>query len=97
MPDPLSPELAYRQLAGHPGWVVERSRIYRDLRFDSFSHAMAFLNRVAEVAEREQHHPNLALHEWSHVHIELYTHLLNGISQRDVDLAVAIDAVVDAG
>ncbi len=90
----ISPEIAYRQLEGHPAWVVERSRIYRDFRFPSFADAIAFVNRVANLAERLGHHPNISVHEWCFVRLELYSHLHNTISRRDVELALAIDAVL---
>ena len=93
--DPISPEAAYRQLDGHP-WIVERNRIRRDLRVASFRDAIAVIGGVAEVADAVDHHPNICIHEGSFVRLELYTHLHNAISQRDVDLALALDAVLEA-
>jgi 4a-hydroxytetrahydrobiopterin dehydratase len=89
----VSPESAASQLEGHPRWVVERGRLYRDLRFASFLEALAFVNQVAEVAERHQHHPNVLIHEYAFLRLELYSHLTGGLSQKDVDLASAIDAL----
>lgn len=91
----ISPEIAYRRLEAHPGWVVERHRIHRDVRLPSFTQAMDLLNRIAEVAERLQHHPNLCLHEWCFVRIDLYSQLEDGLTQLDVDLAVAIGALLE--
>lgn len=93
----MTPEIAYRALVGHPGWVVERARIRRDFRFDSFVAAIAFLNRVAELAESIGHHPNLRLHEWCFVELELYSHDAGGLSDRDVEFALALDAVLADG
>ena len=87
----MTPEDAYQALAGQPGWIVERTRIRRDFRFPSFLDAMAFVNRVAALAERVGHHPNIRLHEWCFVELELYSHNAGGISQRDVDFALALD------
>jgi len=89
----LTPEDAYRQLEGHPAWVVERSRIYRDYRFPSFRDAVAFVVQVADLAEAAAHHPNILIHEWSFVRLELYSHLIDGLTQADVDFAVAVDAL----
>ena len=87
----ISPESAYRQLADHPQWVVERHRLYRDYRFPSFLAAVAFIQRVAEVAERHDHHPNISLHEYCFVRVELYSHRTDALTQKDVELAKAID------
>jgi 4a-hydroxytetrahydrobiopterin dehydratase len=87
----LSPEQAYLALAQHPGWVVERSRIYRDYRFASFRAAMDFVDRVADLAESVAHHPNILVHEWCFVRLELYSHVSDCISQADVDFALATD------
>jgi 4a-hydroxytetrahydrobiopterin dehydratase len=92
----ITPEAAYRALKDHPAWVVERSRLYRDFRFPSFSAAMAFVNRVAELAERLGHHPNIRLHEWCFVQLELYSHLDGALSRRDIDFALALDAMLAA-
>jgi 4a-hydroxytetrahydrobiopterin dehydratase len=88
----LTPEDAYRQLDGHPAWIVERSRIYRDFRFPSFRDAVAFVARVADIAEAAAHHPNILIHEWCFVRLELYSHLVDHLTQADVDFAMAVDA-----
>ena len=74
MARPVTPEVAYRALEGHDGWVVERHRLYRDFRLGSFTEAISLVDRVAEVAERAGHHPNILVHEWCFVHLELYSH-----------------------
>ncbi|HEX6492568.1 MAG TPA: 4a-hydroxytetrahydrobiopterin dehydratase [Candidatus Dormibacteraeota bacterium] len=94
MAQPITPEVAYRALEGHPGWVVERERLYRDFRLGSFIEAITLVNRVAEVAERAGHHPNILVHEWCFVRLELYSHLEGALSDLDVDLALAIDAML---
>ncbi|HEV7213816.1 MAG TPA: 4a-hydroxytetrahydrobiopterin dehydratase [Chloroflexota bacterium] len=93
---PITPEVAYRALKDHPGWVVERSRLYRDFRFASFTAAIAFVNRVAELAERLGHHPNIRVHEWCFVQLELYSHLDGALSRRDIEFALALDAMLAA-
>jgi 4a-hydroxytetrahydrobiopterin dehydratase len=94
MAELISPEVAYRALEGHPGWVVERHRLYRDFRLGSFSEAISLVHRVADVAERLGHHPNILVHEWCFVHLELYSHLEGALSDRDLELALAIDAML---
>ena len=53
---------------------------------------MAFVNRVAEIAEAEGHHPDIAIH-WNQVDLELYTHKIDGLHENDFILAAKIDAV----
>ena len=91
----LTSEDVYRALKAHPGWIVERDRIHRDLRFPSFTAAMEFINRVAAIAERVGHHPNMRLHEWCFVELEIYSHISGGLTKNDVELATAIDAMIE--
>ncbi len=81
-------------LAAHPGWTYEpeRDAIVRTFTFADFGEAFAFMTRVALIAEVADHHP-----EWSNVYnrvtILLTTHDADGLSQRDVAMAQAIDAI----
>jgi 4a-hydroxytetrahydrobiopterin dehydratase len=83
-------------LAGKlPGWspVSGKEAIERNLRFRDFSEAWAFMNRVALLAESQNHHP-----DWSNVYnrvrIELSTHDAGGLTENDVKLAQAINALL---
>lgn len=93
-PAALSPEHAARRLRDHPAWVVERNRLHRDIRFADFNSAIAFIDRVAEVAETLGHHPNIRLHEWCFVELETYSHVTGGLTDSDVQLARALDALI---
>ncbi len=57
--------------------------------------AIALITRVAAIAEAMRHHPNIRLHEWCFVDFEVYSHLTGGISRRDVELALAIDELIE--
>jgi 4a-hydroxytetrahydrobiopterin dehydratase len=83
-------------LQGLVGWQREGDAIVRDLRFPSFRSAIAFIVRVADLAEAADHHPELTNVYWN-VGIRLTTHDAGGITRRDLDLAGAIDAVVADG
>lgn len=76
-----------------PGWRIEGEHLKRSYRFRDFSEAWGFMNRVALLAEAQDHHP-----EWFNVYnrvdIALTTHDAGGLSARDVRLAQAIDALV---
>jgi 4a-hydroxytetrahydrobiopterin dehydratase len=90
----LSPDERAAALAALPDWraLPDRDAIVRDLKFADFAAAWAFMSRVALVAEKMDHHP-----EWSNVYsrvsIVLSTHDAGGLSQRDIDMAGAIDAI----
>ena len=82
-------------LADHPAWELAREgkAITRTLQFGDFSEAWGFMNRVALLAEAQDHHP-----EWFNVYakveITLTTHDAGGLSTRDANMARAIDKLV---
>lgn len=77
-------------LEGLPGWNRDGDAIVRKYKFADFTHAFAFMTRVALLAEKADHHP-----EWSNVYnrveVRLTTHDAHGLTARDVALATAID------
>ena len=78
-------------LVALPGWNRVGDGIERSYKFADFTHAFAFMTRVALLAEKADHHP-----EWFNVYnrvdVRLTTHDAGGLSARDVALATAIDA-----
>jgi 4a-hydroxytetrahydrobiopterin dehydratase len=91
----LTPEARQHLATTHPAWTLVDSRdaITRAFRFEDFSAAWAFMSRVALLAEKHDHHP-----EWSNVYnkvtITLTTHDAGGLSDRDIRMATAIDAMM---
>lgn len=79
--------------AGVTGWDVGEGRLRQEFRFADFAEAWAFMGRVAELAEQRNHHPDWS-NSWNLVVVELVSHDAGGITARDVDLAVAISALV---
>ena len=75
-------------------WRVEKNRIVSELKFDDFGQAFAFMTRVALLAEKADHHPDL-FNSYSTVKVELHSHDAGGITQRDLDMAEAISALLD--
>ena len=77
-------------------WDYDEARdaIIRKFLFADFSEAFAFMTRVALLAEKLDHHPEWS-NVWNRVEILLTTHDAGGLSQRDVDMAEAIDLLVD--
>ncbi len=83
-----------------PAWhVVERdgiSRLERAFRFPDFRSAMAFAVRVGELADAEDHHPDLHV-AWGSVRVETWTHKIKGLHRNDFVLASKIDRLAGAG
>ncbi len=77
-----------------PAWqVVERDnikRLERTFKFDTFVHALAFTNKVGELAEEEGHHPAI-LTEWGRVTVTWWTHKIKGLHQNDFIMAAKSD------
>lgn len=77
-----------------PQWEVAEvggiKRLRREYRFPDFRQAMAFAVRVGELAEREQHHPDLLV-AWGRVGIEVWTHAIHGLHENDFILAAKCD------
>jgi len=72
-------------------WREDGDALTQDLEFANFAEAMAFVNRVAEVAERENHHPDIAIHSWNRVRLSLSTHSEGRITDADRAMAAKID------
>ena len=95
MVDQLSDKARQNALAELGQWIhdTERDAISRRFTFADFSEAFAFMTRVALLAEKADHHP-----EWSNVYnrvdIALTTHDAAGLSERDVAMAKAIEALL---
>jgi 4a-hydroxytetrahydrobiopterin dehydratase len=81
-------------LAGLAGWTYDAARdgIRRTFTFADFVAAFGFMTRVAMLAEKADHHPEWS-NVWNRVELLLTTHDAGGLSQRDIDLARAIDAL----
>ena len=92
MPPLLSQQEIEEKLRALDGWRQEDRRIARDFSFPSFKEAMAFANRVAEVAEDIDHHPDFAI-SYTHVSLSITTHSEGGLTRRDFRLAGRIDAL----
>ena len=78
-----------RQLNGE--WnVVDEQRLERQYKFQDFSEALEFTNRVGAIAEAQGHHPDIYL-GYGEVKIQIWTHKIGGLSESDFILAAKID------
>src|SRR3989344_7962667 len=79
------------ELAG--GWdIIDGKKIKKEFKFEDFKEAMAFVNKVAEIAESEGHHPDIHIF-YNKVEIELWTHAVGGLSENDFIMAAKIDGL----
>jgi 4a-hydroxytetrahydrobiopterin dehydratase len=74
------------------GWDEVDGALERTFELGSFAEAIAFVNRVAELAERENHHPHIAV-DYRRVTLRWWTHSAGGITDRDRELAAACDGL----
>ena len=73
------------------GWsVIDEHHISKTFTFPDFAKALAFVNRVGEIAEQQGHHPDIFL-TWGRVEIKTWTHKIDGLTESDFILAAKID------
>jgi 4a-hydroxytetrahydrobiopterin dehydratase len=83
-------------LASGSGWTREARALTKTFTFKGFKGAMAFANRVADAANAANHHPDIHVEGYKNVRIVLTTHTAKGLTDADLALAKAIDAVESA-
>jgi 4a-hydroxytetrahydrobiopterin dehydratase len=91
----LDPEAVQQRLAELDDWDLEGDRIQKRFRFGAFMESIAFINRVAGLAEAADHHPDLAIN-FTRVTVSLITYASKGLTHKDFDLAAQIDGVSSA-
>jgi 4a-hydroxytetrahydrobiopterin dehydratase len=77
----------------HPDWARDGDVITRAYEFADFNEAMGFVTRVALIAEKADHHPDIDI-RWNKVTLTLSTHSEGGITPKDLDLADRCDGLV---
>jgi len=90
----LSKEEIRKSLKGMPEWSLAGNAIHRKFVLKSFLAAIAFVNKIAEAAEQANHHPDITIN-YSLVIISLSTHSESGVTQKDFQMAQAIDKVYE--
>jgi 4a-hydroxytetrahydrobiopterin dehydratase len=78
------------------GWqVVDEHHLAKEYRFRDFADALTFTNRVGALAEAERHHPDIHL-AWGRVRLEIWTHVIDGLTESDFVLAAKADRLEGA-
>ncbi|MHA2118878.1 MAG: 4a-hydroxytetrahydrobiopterin dehydratase [Candidatus Thorarchaeota archaeon] len=76
-----------------PGWTLKREgidKIEKEFKFKNFKKAMTFVNKVADLANEQDHHPDIFIH-WNEVTLTFYTHAIKGLHDNDFIMAAKID------
>ena len=81
-------------MAAGEQWKQEGDAIVRDLEFEDFKAAMAAVNRVADLAEESNHHPDILVHGYNRVRLKLTTHSEGRVTDADHEMAGRIDEIV---
>ncbi len=79
-----------RRSLGEGGEFLETQKIVKVFKFEDFVKAMEFVNKIAQIAEKEGHHPDINIH-YNKVEIVLWSHYINGLSLNDFIIAAKID------
>lgn len=88
----MSGEEAEALLEKVEGWKLKENKIRKVYRFKDFKESMRFVNKVADLAEEEGHHPDILV-SWNKVTLTLTTHAIGGLSRNDFILAAKIDKI----
>ena len=89
---PLAPDERPPLLAQVPGWAVVDGVLQREFSFADYTATIAFVNAVAALAEREDHHPDLLV-TWGRCTVRWHTHSVGGLSLNDFICAAHVDAL----
>jgi 4a-hydroxytetrahydrobiopterin dehydratase len=92
----LTDEEITNGLSSLPGWERSGDEIVKEYRLGDFKEAVAFVVRLSYEAEAANHHPDLDI-RWNRVRVGLSTHSEGGVTDKDIDLAAAIEALAPTG
>lgn len=88
----LSPEELTEKMSEINSWERRDAKIHKRFNFENFAEALDFVNKVGAIAEEKDHHPDITF-GWGYAEFEITTHSENGLTEKDFDLAKAIDAI----
>ncbi len=93
--DPMTEEQAKAHIQEVPAWTLsdDATRITRHFKTSNFAEAQAIANTAANVAEQEDHHPEIRF-GWGYCEVEIFTHAIGGLHENDFIYAAKVDAAV---
>ena len=74
--------------------VINAHHLEKNFEFNNFVHALDFVNKVGSLAEEVGHHPNLYIHSYKYVKVEVWTHKIDGLAESDFVLAAKIERLI---
>ena len=89
----LSNELIQEKLETLPEWKIIEGKLQRTFTLSSFAHAVLFIGAVGQLAEAADHHPDMRLFGYKKVTIELSTHFVKGLTEKDFAMAKQINQI----
>lgn len=89
----LNAEEVKLRLKNLPGWRLEGEEIVRDYEFTDFAAAIAFVNHLAEKAEKANHHPDIDI-RYNKVKLALISHDQGGLTERDMKMAATLSSLL---
>lgn len=92
----LPPDRVGAALGALPGWTIDDGALRKAYRFPDWPRTMAFVNAVADMADRVDHHPELRV-GWGRCTVAWWTHDAGGITQNDLACAARTEALAGAG
>jgi len=75
-------------------WKTENDKLVKEFVFSNFINAVEFVNKIVPLAEKADHHPDITIHSYKKIRIELFTHSEGMITEKDYDLAGEIDKMI---
>jgi 4a-hydroxytetrahydrobiopterin dehydratase len=89
----LTQEQFAARLTNLAGWHIREGLLTKTFNVRSFAHGVLFVGAIGQLAEAANHHPDLSLHGYSHVTVQLSTHSEGGLTEKDFDLADQIEGM----
>ena len=95
---PFDKSEIHKYLKKVDGWDVKSNAdksyfLVKDFKFENFKESQNFTNKVGEIAEKENHHPDISF-GWGYCSIKIFTHAIKGLAESDFILAAKIDKIV---
>ena len=91
---PFTPQEAQQLLKNLKGWKIEDGKLAKTFPFQNYYETMAFVNALAWISHREDHHPDLGVH-YNKCRVEYATHAIGGLSENDFICAAKCDALFE--
>ncbi len=89
----LTQDQINERLSALPGWALREGQLTKTFTVRSFAHGVLFVGAIGQLAEAANHHPDVSLHDYNQVTLNLATHSEGGITEKDFALAGQIEAL----